>query len=471
MRYFPIFVDLDHQPVLVVGGGEQAAQKLRLLARTTARIKIVAPELCPELEAAVAAGTAEWLACAFSPEQLDGCRLAYAAIDDLAEAARIAFAARARGVPVNAIDRPQLCSFITPAIVDRDPVVVAIGSEGTAPVLVGRIRARLEAELPAALGAVAGFAQGLRRRVVASLPDGRSRRAFWERLFDGPIAERVGAGDAPAAALLVEESLESSAGRPQGQVTLVGAGPGDPELLTIKAQRALMTADVIVVDRLVDPRVVELARRDARRIHVGKIPYAAGAEARLSTSQEAINAILMREALAGNRVVRLKGGDPFVFGRAVEEIEAVEAAGIPVTIVPGVTAALAAAANARLPITERGKRRSLTIMTGQTRDGPAEHDWAALARAGQTLAVYMGVKAGPDIAAKLIEAGLAPTTPISIVENASLPAEKTATGALQDIGELLASSGITGPAILFIGVAPLAVAAALPAQNHLERAA
>jgi uroporphyrin-III C-methyltransferase/precorrin-2 dehydrogenase/sirohydrochlorin ferrochelatase len=204
---------------------------------------------------------------------------------------------------------------------------------------------------------------------------------------------------------------------------------------------------------------------------VGKIPYTTGGEARLSTSQDAINAILVHEALAGNRVVRLKGGDPFVFGRAVEEIEAVEAAGIPVTVVPGVTAALAAAASARLPITERGKRRALTIMTGQTRDGPAEYDWAALAKAGQTLAVYMGVKAGPGIARQLIEAGLDPLTPVSIVENASLAAETTATGALRDTAGLLASAGITGPAILFIGVAPLASAAAPPLSLHLERAA
>ncbi len=419
----------------------------------------------------MAAGSAEWHGRDFSPGQLDGCRLAYAATDDLTEAAWIAFAARARGVPVNAVDRPQFCTFITPAIVDRDPVVLAIGSEGTSPVLVGRIRARLEAELPAALGAVARFAQGMRRRVAAALPDGRRRRAFWERLFDGPIAEKLGVGDAHAATQLVDEGLAAIAGEPLGHVTLVGAGPGDPELLTIKAQRALMTADVIVVDRLVDPRVLDLARRDARRIHVGKIPYAAGGEARLSTSQDAINGILVREALAGNHVVRLKGGDPFVFGRAVEEIEAVEAAGIRVTVVPGVTAALAAAANARLPITERGKRRSLTIMTGQTRDGPAEHDWAALARAGQTLAVYMGVKPGPDIARQLIEAGLDPLTPVSIVENASLAAERTVTGALRDTAELLASGGITGPAILFIGVAPLASGAAPPLSLHLERAA
>jgi uroporphyrin-III C-methyltransferase/precorrin-2 dehydrogenase/sirohydrochlorin ferrochelatase len=471
VRYFPIFVDLDRQPVLIVGGGEQAAQKLRLLGRITARIRLVAETLCPELGAAVAEGRAEWLAQVFRPEQLDGCRLAYAATDDLALAARVAFAARARGVPINVVDRQQLCSFITPAIVDRDPVVVAIGSEGTAPVLAARLRATIEAQLPQALGSLARFAQGLRRRVGLALADGRARRDFWERLFDGPASARMLAGDRAAAERLVEAALadaRSNRPGPRGSVTLVGAGPGDPELLTLKAHRALQSADVLVIDRLVDPRVVDLARRDARRIAVGKVPGGP------STGQEAINAILVEEALAGNRVVRLKGGDPFVFGRAVEEIRAVEAAGIPVEIVPGVTAALAAAANARLPITERGKRRALTLLTGQTMDGPAEHDWQALARGGQSLAIYMGVAAGPAIARELIAAGLDPATPVTIVENASLAAEKTVTGRIDQLSDLLLRAGIRGPAILFVGVAPLPAAlfaSAPPAITSLPAAA
>ena len=467
MRYFPIFVDLDRQPVLIVGGGEQAAQKLRLLSKTTAVVRLVAPELCPELAEAVGKGRAVWLATSFHPDQLQGCRLVYAAVDDLALAATIAFAARGRGIPVNAIDRPQLCSFITPAIVDRDPVVVAIGSEGTAPVLVGRIRAMLEAHLPQGLGQVATFAQSLRRRIAQRFADGRARRAFWERFFDGPASEAVLAQDTDRAALLVDDAIAIAGAttEQQGSVALVGAGPGDPELLTLKAHRALQSADVLVIDRLVDSRIVELARRDARRIFVGKTPGGP------STAQETINAILVEEALAGNRVVRLKGGDPFVFGRAVEEIEAVEAAGIEVSIVPGVTAALAAAASARLPITERGKRRALTILTGYTKDGPAEHDWRALAKGGQTLAVYMGVRASPAIAKNLIEAGLDAATPVSIVENASLATEKTATGRLDQVSDLLLRAGIRGPAILFIGVAPLPAAASGSTALQLERAA
>lgn len=237
-----------------------------------------------------------------------------------------------------------------------------------------------------------------------------------------------------------------------GSVVLVGAGPGDPELLTLKACRALQEADVLVVDRLVDRRVVDLARRDARRIDVGKAPGKA------SVSQAEINAILIEEAAAGRLVVRLKGGDPFVFGRAVEEIEAVEAAGFRVEVIPGVTAALAAAATARLPITERGKRRALTMLTGMSKDGPAAYDWRSLARSGQTLAVYMGVKAGPGIAQNLLSAGLDPATPVSLVENASLDTEKVATGRLDQLSDLVTSAGIQGPAILFIGVAPMPAA-------------
>jgi uroporphyrin-III C-methyltransferase/precorrin-2 dehydrogenase/sirohydrochlorin ferrochelatase len=335
--------------------------------------------------------------------------------------------------------------------------------------LVGGIRAMLETQLPQGLGRLATYAQGLRRRIARSFGDSRARRAFWERFFDGPAGAAVLEGDADRAAMLVDEAIVDIDQR--GSVALVGAGPGDPELLTLKAHRALQSADVLVVDRLVDSRIVELARRDARRIYVGKTPYGSRDGSRTSTSQETINAILFEEALAGNRVVRLKGGDPFVFGRAVEEIEAVEAVGIEVSIVPGVTAALAAAANSRLPITERGKRRVLTILTGQTKDGPAEHDWQALARSGQTLAVYMGGRAGPRIARNLVAAGLDPATPVSIVENASLADQKTATGRLDQLSDLLLRAGIRGPAILFIGVAPIPAAFPKSASLQLERAA
>ncbi|MEZ5866195.1 MAG: uroporphyrinogen-III C-methyltransferase [Geminicoccaceae bacterium] len=263
----------------------------------------------------------------------------------------------------------------------------------------------------------------------------------------------------------------------RGSVALVGAGPGDPELLTLKALRALENADVIVVDRLVGPAILDLARPAARRIHVGKLPYQVGAGSDNGARQQDINAILVREALAGNRVVRLKGGDPFVFGRAVEEIEALEAAGIAVTIVPGVTAALAAAASARLALTERGKRRAFTILTGQASDGPAGHDWATLAKGGQSLAIYMGVAAGPSIARRLLAAGLDAATPVTVVENASLGNERVHGCGIAALPDLLRTACIQGPAMLFVGVAPLPQPAAIPAaaglavDDQLEEAA
>ena len=385
MRYFPIFVDLDRKPILIVGGGEQAAQKEpRLLRKTTATLFVVAPALCPELQDMKAKGRLRYLDGPLRPEHLKGCALAYGCSEDGAINARLSLLARAQGVPVNIVDTPQLCTFITPALVDRDPVVIAIGSEGAAPVLVRRIRTMLEASLPARLGRLASLAQGLRRQVAVRLkPAGR--RSYWEGFFDGPAAAAALHGDEAEAERLAVESLEAGEIARVGRVSLVGAGPGDPDLLTLKAVQTLQAADVIVADRLVPAAILEKARRDARRIHVGKTPGGP------STPQDEINAILVAEAQAGNRVVRLKGGDPFVFGRAVEEIEALHAAGIAVEVVPGVTAALGAAASARVAVTARGERRALTILTGATAEGPAEHDWQALARPGQALAVYMGV--------------------------------------------------------------------------------
>ncbi len=291
------------------------------------------------------------------------------------------------------------------------------------------------------------------------------------------LARLVQAGDLSRALAPAKAPVLAKDHARRGSVVLVGAGPGDPELLTLRALRELENADVIVTDRLVGPAILDLARPDARRIDVGKLPYRTGADGGNGARQQDINAILVREALAGNRVVRLKGGDPFVFGRAAEEIEALDAAGIAVTVVPGVTAALAAAANARLALTERGKRRAFTILTGQAADGPAGHDWATLVQGGQSLAIYMGVAAGPAIAGRLLEAGLDPATPVTVVENASLTNERVRGCRIAALPELLRTACIGGPAMLFVGVAPLPHPNASPAeagQGHdaqLEEAA
>jgi uroporphyrin-III C-methyltransferase/precorrin-2 dehydrogenase/sirohydrochlorin ferrochelatase len=449
MRFFPIFLDLDQATVLVLGGGEQAAQKLRLLQKTPARLVVMTGAACAEIEQLAATGRIELVRRPFRPRDLDGVRLVVAAVDDDALLASVASAARAMNVPLNVVDRQDLSSFITPSIVDRDPLVVAIGTEGTAPVLARRIKAMLEPLLPAGLGRLARFAAGWRATVAERLADAGTRRSFWERFFDGPIADSVLAGAMGAATEAVERAVESATPARRGSVALVGAGPGDPDLLTFKALQRLQEADVIVVDRLVPKAILDRARRDARRIEVGKTPGGR------STPQAEIESILVREALAGNKVVRLKGGDPLVFGRAVEEIGALTAAGIAWEVVPGITAALACAAAVGLPLTEREARRGLTLLTGHASDGPAEHDWQALARPGQTLAVYMGVGAAPHIQARLLAAGIDRLTPVTIVENGTLPQQRAVTGAVGNLVETLIDGGIKGPAMIFVGAHPL----------------
>ncbi len=462
MRFFPVFLDLARQPVLVVGGGEQAAQKIRLLSKTGACIRVLAQEPCEEISALAATGAITLQARPLLARDLAGVRLAYVALADDAEAARAVAMARAAGVPVNAVDRAELCDFITPAIVDRDPVIVAIGTEGSAPVLARQIKARLEVMLPAGLGGLARWAAGLRRRAADAIVGGAARRRFWDGFFDGPVARAYLAGDLKSAAGLVEAELAGAQGEP-GRVTLVGAGPGDPDLLTIKALRALQQADVIVADRLVSPAILDRARRDAQRIMVGKTP------GRPSPSQAEINAILLREAQAGRQVVRLKGGDPFVFGRGGEELAALRGAGIPVEVVPGITAATACAASAGLSLTEREQRRSLTLLTGHASDGPAEHDWAALARPGQMLAVYMGVGAAGHIQNRLLAAGIDPATPVTLVENGTLPGQKVAMATIGRLVEALIESSIKGPAMIFVGAWPEAAARPLPYPSRLAR--
>lgn len=465
MRYFPIFVDLDRQPVLVVGGGETATQKVRLLLKSDAVIQIVAPSLNAELAALHGAGKIQWRAVAFDSRMLTGQRLVYAASDDPGLDARVSLAARVRSIPVNAVDQPQFCTFITPAIVDRDPVTVAISTEGTAPVLGRQIKSKIEAMLPAAIGGLAVYAQSWRKRVGALIENGRQRRYFWDGFFNGPIAAAYLAGhdqdlDAKTEALLDEFSIPDDT---PGTVTLVGAGPGDPDLLTFKAMRALQEADVIVADRLAGTAILEIARRDAKRIDVGKKPGVS------SIKQDEINRILLREARAGQKVVRLKGGDPMIFARGAEELEFLHAHGIQTTIVPGISAALACAAAVQLPLTSRDARRSLTLLTGHASDGAAEHDWAQLAAAGQMLAIYMGVGAAGNIQSKLLAAGIDPATLVTIVENGALPAQKTALTTIANLVESIIDAAIKGPAIIYVGAHPVTAPAVPIEPNSAER--
>jgi len=442
MRYFPIFFDLEGRKVVVVGGGEEALRKVRLLLKTNARISVIAPLLHDEL---ASESRVEWLARRFAPHLLDDAALVYAADPELNNL--VSVEAKARGIPVNVIDGAEISTFITPSIVDRDPVIVAIGTEGTAPVLGQGIRARIDAMLPNALGALAEKANALRPRVANEVPQGSRRRSFWNRFFFGSIRDAAIAGDEKSYANELNIALIDEAQPSVGRVSLVGAGPGDPELLTLKAQRKLQEADVIVYDRLVGPGILEMARRDAVRIAVGKTPF------EISPKQSEINAILVGEAKAGKHVVRLKGGDPYVFGRGGEEQAVLQANGIAVDVVPGITAALGCAAAIGLPLTQRGQNRSFTILTGASEEGTAQHDWAALAKPGASFAIYMGVNAAGDIAAELLAAGIVPQTAVTVVENGTLANQRVLATTIGNLWETLHTAGVSGPAIIYVGLA------------------
>jgi uroporphyrin-III C-methyltransferase/precorrin-2 dehydrogenase/sirohydrochlorin ferrochelatase len=446
MRYFPLFADLDGADVLVVGGGEQAAQKVRLLRKTGARIAVVAETVCDELGAQGERGAIDLVRRAFRANDVRGRRLVYVATGDRALDAAVSRAATARGIAVNVVDAPELSTFITPAIVDRSPVTVAIGTEGAAPVLAREIRARIEALLPANLGALAARAQALRQRIAETVTDPRARRRLWERLLQGPFRRAVLAGaDADAERILADE-MEVGQRQHAGRVALIGCGPGDPDLLTLKALQRMQEADVLIIDRLVDPRILDYARRDAERIFVGKDPHGP------STPQAEIDRILVREATAGKVVARLKGGDPFIFGRAAEEMAALQRAGIPVEVVPGVTAAHACAARIGLPLTLRERVRQFSVVTGATADGMPDLDWAALTAPGAACAIYMGVGNAPIIRRRLLAAGADPETPVVVVENGTRENERAAATTLHDLADCVAHLGFVGPAVIFVGL-------------------
>ena len=457
MDYLPIFLGLAGRRALVVGGGAAAARKVRLLVAAKAAVTVVAPKVVAELAAVVAGGSAagggaaggsvDVVARPFETRDLTGCVVAFAAtgLDQVDRA--VADAAQASGVPVNAVDRPDLSSFIMPAIVDRSPIVIGISSGGAAPVLARNIRTELERRLPAGLGRLADLAGRFRVAVKANIPDHIDRRRFWERLFADPVVRGVVDGDAAAARerMLTLVNRPEAAAAPPGVVHLVGADPGDPDLLTVKALRLLQEADVIVYDRLVGAAIIERARRDAERICVGK---AKGAH---SWTQDAINAELVRQARAGKQVVRLKGGDPFVFGRGGEELAALRQAGVIATVVPGITAATGCAAAAGIPLSHRDHAAAVTFVTGHGRDGEPDCDWRALAAGKQTLVVYMGVSVAGTLAARLLAHGMAAATPVAIIENGTRPDERRAFATVATLAATVRDSGITGPAVIIIG--------------------
>ena len=447
MRYFPAFHDLTTHPSLVVGGGELAARKLRLLLKAGAKVVVVAPSAGTEISDLANDGAISWLRRAFAAGDIAGSGLVISATGLPAVDEAVAEVAKQAGIPVNVVDRPDLSSFITPAIIDRDPLVIGISSGGDAPILARQLRARIEALLPANLGRLARFAGAFRAAVTAKITGAAQRRRFWELFFTGPIADKVLAGDEVGAreAMLGLVNGRTVQEQAAGSVAIVGAGPGDPDLLTFKALRRLQEADVVLYDKLIGPDIIDYARRDAERIYVGKT------KANHSKTQNQINALMAGHALAGKRVVRLKGGDPFVFGRGGEEMDYLQDRGVAVEVVPGVTAAAGCAAAAGIPLTLRGTAQAVTFLTGHARDGEPDLDWASLASGKQTLAVYMGVSTGGIVARRLTEHGLAATTPVAIIENGTRPEQRIVTGSLADLQHRLQDAGVTGPALIIIG--------------------
>jgi uroporphyrin-III C-methyltransferase / precorrin-2 dehydrogenase / sirohydrochlorin ferrochelatase len=447
MNYFPIFFDLTAQKVLVVGGGEVALRKVALLTRTGALVEVVAPKMLPEFAERAASGQIKVAMREFIPDDLDGVRLVIVATSRRAVNRWIATLSEARGIPVNVVDDREASRFIVPAIIDRDPVLVAISTAGTSPVLARRLRERLEALIPKRIGELALWLRALRHTARRRLRDTDARRRFFEGIVDGAAAQRFVEGDAHGAESLAQQLLArtSSSPREAGTVTLVGAGPGDPELLTLKALRALQDADVILHDRLVPPAVLDMARRDAARICVGK---AAGS---IGSTQAEINALLIEHALAGKRVVRLKGGDPFIFGRGGEELEALSRAQIRFSVIPGITAAAGCAAYAGIPLTHRDYAHSVTFVAGHKDADGREPDWRALAKPGITAVFYMGLARVEHIAAKLVQHGAADALPAAIVAQGTLADQRVVTGTLATIAATAALAGLQSPALLVVG--------------------
>jgi uroporphyrin-III C-methyltransferase/precorrin-2 dehydrogenase/sirohydrochlorin ferrochelatase len=444
MRYFPIFIDLKDRDVLVFGGGEPALNKVRLLLKAGAKIRLHADEAESELSALARAGDIELLPAADALDvDLANAALVVSCAGDPTDTI-ISARAKKLGIPVNVVDRTELCSFITPAIVDRGTVLAAIGTEGAAPVLARRLRAKLEALLPARLGELADLI-GSRRARLESAPLAK-RRAFWERVVDGPIgaAALAGRNDEAAQALdaLIDDKLQDEVR--QGVVYLVGAGPGDPELLTLKALRVLQDADIIFHDDLVTPEILDLARRDAERVFVGK---RAGTKC---VAQRAINAELVLAAKRGLRVVRLKGGDPFVFGRGGEELEHLQDEGVDVIVVPGITAALGCAAEAELPLTHRKESARLTLITAHRAADAEAIDWTGLTDNNTTLAIYMGRATAHVVTDGLIAAGRDPKTPVAVLARGTRRDAKSVAGTLDELPALVARTG-DGPALLVLG--------------------
>lgn len=445
MQYLPVCLQLRGAPVVLVGGGKVATRKARLLLRAGASLTVVAPEITPDLESLLAQHGGNWQQSSYRETDLHGRVLVVAATPHRAVNEQVHRDATALNLPVNVVDSPDLCTFIFPSIVDRDPLVIAISSSGRSPVLARQLRRRLEAMLPGAYGALAEFAGRMRERVRSVIPGETPRRLFWEQVLEGVVAEQVLSGHEARAEELLEHMLQKPGDIYQGEVYLVGAGPGDPDLMTFKAVRLLQNADVVLYDRLVSEGILEMSRRDAERIYVGK------RRDDHTLPQAQINQLLVDLAKQGKRVIRLKGGDPFIFGRGGEEIELLAAHGIPFQVVPGITAASGAACYAGIPLTHRDHAQSVRFITGHLRDGSVNLPWAQYQSEAETLVFYMGLVGLPVICEQLVAHGRRADTPVALVERATTEEQRVLIGTLATMDELVQREQPRAPTLIIVG--------------------
>jgi uroporphyrin-III C-methyltransferase/precorrin-2 dehydrogenase/sirohydrochlorin ferrochelatase len=449
LDHLPIFFNVKGQRALVVGDGTLAARKADLLVRAGCDLTVIAPTPNKDLARLLQEQQITHKTDDLDADDLEDCVIAFGAASDTAVNRKLHDLATAAGIPVNISDDPELCDFIMPALVDRSPVLIAIGSGGTSPLLTRMLKARFETTIPAAYGRVAEFAGQYRQRVKDSIPNMTRRRRFWETMIAGPVAEHLFSGQEESAAALMDKLLGEAAtdggSPPRGEVYLVGTGPGDPDLLTFRALRLMQQADVVLYDRLIGDGILNLVRRDASRIYVGKM------KEEHTVAQEEISELLVRLAKEGKRVLRLKGGDPFVFGRGGEEIATLAENGVAFQVIPGVTAANGCSTYAGIPLTHRDHAQGYIVVTGHEKDGELNLNWDSLIQPRQTVVIYMGLTSLGSITEGFLKHGADPATPAAVIENGTREGQRVITGTLESLQEKSAAAEIKSPALIIVG--------------------
>ncbi|MCU7940261.1 MAG: siroheme synthase CysG [gamma proteobacterium symbiont of Bathyaustriella thionipta] len=450
MDFFPIFMNIKGRQCLVIGGGKVAARKITLLLKAHAQVQVVAPELCREVSEMAKTGQIKHISRRF--EELDICDssacdsvLVIAATNDQHTNKTISELAKARSMPVNVVDQPHLCSFIMPSIVDRSPIQIAISTGGSSPVLARLLRTRLESYIPSAYGKLAQLVDGFRSKVIDKFPSSEQRRYFWEVVLEGRVTELLFQGNEHAAKHALQRAIDEDFAEETGEVYLVGAGPGDPDLLTFRALRLMQRADVVVYDRLVSQGILDLVRRDAELVYVGK------ERDNHAVPQDNINQLLVDYAKKGLRVLRLKGGDPFIFGRGGEEIETLKENDVIFQVVPGITAAAGCSSYGGIPLTHRDFAQSCVFVTGHLKDGTVNLNWTALAHQNQTIVFYMGLQAVKVIHKELVANGLSDDTPAALVEQGTTENQRVHIGTLSTLAEIVEREKVKAPTLIIVG--------------------